>query len=240
MESGSSATRSTRGASPCSARSRRSSRAQRPSRPRTTSGSTSAPTARTRRADRTHGAEGVIPAPLWIVLFLSAAIIFGFMLFFADSAERAVVQATMMGGVAIVITSTLLLLWFLDNPYHAGVGGLQPVAMERTIRILDHEETLGLKLGSRCDEHGELDGENEADVGQCTGANFLAFLNRAGRRFYYDRVHERGLDQRRAHGDPDRRRDLRHRRPRALRGHGGPVGVDSGRRRAPRRPPRTA
>src|SRR6185369_9535544 len=51
------------------------------------------------RADRTHGAEGVIPLPLWIVLLLSAAIIFVFMLFFADSAERAVVQATMMGGV---------------------------------------------------------------------------------------------------------------------------------------------
>jgi hypothetical protein len=39
------------------------------------------------------------------------------MLFFADSAERAIVQATMMGSVAVVITSTLLLLWFLDNPY---------------------------------------------------------------------------------------------------------------------------
>ena len=66
-------------------------------------------------------------------------IIFVFMLFFADSAERAVVQATMMGGVAIVITSTLLLLWFLDHPYHSGAGGLRPVAMERTIRILDQE-----------------------------------------------------------------------------------------------------
>ena len=71
----------------------------------------------TARADRTHGAEGVIPTPLWIVLFLSAGIIFVFMLFFADSGERAIVQATMMGSVAVVITSTLLLLWFLDNPY---------------------------------------------------------------------------------------------------------------------------
>jgi hypothetical protein len=67
------------------------------------------------RADRTHGAEGVIPAPLWIVLQLSAVVIFVFMLFFADSAERAVVQGMMMGAVAIVITSTLLLLWFLDT-----------------------------------------------------------------------------------------------------------------------------
>ena len=109
----------------------------------------------TARADRTHGAEGVIPLPLWIVLFLTAGIIFFFMMFFADSAERAVVQATMIGGVAIVITSTLLLLWFLDNPYHSGVGSLKPVAMERTIRILDQEAAaLSESLTIPCDERG--------------------------------------------------------------------------------------
>ena len=89
------------------------------------------------RADRTHGAQGVIPLPLWIVLFLSAVVIFVFMLFFADTGERAVVQATMDGGVAIVITSTLLLVVLLDHPFHSGPGGLRPVAMERTIHILD-------------------------------------------------------------------------------------------------------
>jgi hypothetical protein len=107
------------------------------------------------RSDRTHGAEGVIPLQLWIVLFLSAVAIFVFMLFFADSAERAVVQATMMGGVAIVITSTLLLLWFLDHPYHSGPGGLRPVAMERTIRILNQEAAgISEKLTIPCDEGG--------------------------------------------------------------------------------------
>ena len=106
------------------------------------------------RADRTHGAEGVIPVPLWIVLLLSAATIFVFMLFFADSAERAFVQATMMGGVAVVISSTLLLLWFLDNPYHAGLGGLRPVAMERAIRTLDQERGFAGKLRIPCDKRG--------------------------------------------------------------------------------------
>ena len=111
------------------------------------------------RADRTHGAEGVIPLPLWIVLFLSAVAIFVFMLFFADSAERAVVQATMMGGVAIVITSTLLLLWFLDHPYHSGPGGLRAVAMERTIRILNQEAAvISQKLTIPCDERGTSSG----------------------------------------------------------------------------------
>jgi hypothetical protein len=107
------------------------------------------------RIDRIHGGEGVIPVPLWIVLLISAGVIFVFMLFFADSAERVVVQATLMGGVALVITSMLLLLWFLDNPYHKGVGGLRPVAMERAIRILDQEAAeVGGKLAIPCDEQG--------------------------------------------------------------------------------------
>ena len=111
------------------------------------------------RADRTHGAEGVIPLQLWIVLFLSAVAIFVFMLFFADSGERAVVQATMMGGVAIVITSTLILLWFLDHPYHSGPGGLRPVAMERTLRITNQEAAvIGEKLTIPCDERGTTSG----------------------------------------------------------------------------------
>ncbi len=107
------------------------------------------------RADRTHGGEGVIPLPLWIVLLLSATVIFVYMLFFADSAERAIVQATMMGGVAIVITSTLLLLWFLDNPFQSGIGSLRPVAMERTVRMLDQEATaLNVRFTAPCDTQG--------------------------------------------------------------------------------------
>jgi hypothetical protein len=107
------------------------------------------------RADRVHGAEGVIPTPLWIVLLLSATIIFVFMLFFADPAERVVVQATMMGGVAVVISSTLLLLWFLDNPYHPGAGGLRPTAMERTLGQLDQAgKAIGLHPEPLCDERG--------------------------------------------------------------------------------------
>ena len=107
------------------------------------------------RSDRTHGAEGVIPVPLWIVLFLSAGIIFVFMLFFADSSERALVQGTMMGGVTVMISAMLLLLWFLDNPYHSGIGGLPPTAMERTLDILDEQaKIVGITIGTTCDARG--------------------------------------------------------------------------------------
>ena len=76
------------------------------------------------------------------------------MLFFADSGERAVVQATMMGGVALVVSSLLLLLWFLDNPYYGGVGTLKPVAMERTIELLQQEAPLVGGVKPPCDAAG--------------------------------------------------------------------------------------
>ena len=97
----------------------------------------------------------MIPPPLWIVLFFTAALIFVFMLFFADSGERAVVQAVLMGTVVAVIVSMLLLLQFLDNPFHQGIGGLRPVAMERTLKIIDQELDGGIaSLQLPCDEAG--------------------------------------------------------------------------------------
>jgi hypothetical protein len=98
------------------------------------------------RLDRIHGAVGVIPTPLWLVLFFIAGIIFVYTLFFADSGERAVVQSLLMGGIVSVIVALLLLLYSLDHPFQQGLGGLEPVAMERTLRIVD--EALGAVGGN--------------------------------------------------------------------------------------------
>ena len=93
------------------------------------------------RQDRVHGAVGVIPTPLWIVLFFIAAVIFVFTLLFADRGERPAVQAVLMGSIVSVIVALLLLLRALDHPFNSGVGGLDPVAMERSLRLVD--EALG-------------------------------------------------------------------------------------------------
>jgi hypothetical protein len=109
----------------------------------------------TARHDRVHGAVGVIPDPLWVVLFFSSAVIFVFMLFFADSGERAKVQALLIGSVIAVITSMLLLLSYLDNPFHDHIGGLRPVAMERTLEIIDQELALVDQPATPpCDDQG--------------------------------------------------------------------------------------
>ena len=34
-----------------------------------------------------HGAEGILPLPLWLILFVISGVIFVYMLFFADPAE---------------------------------------------------------------------------------------------------------------------------------------------------------
>ncbi len=107
------------------------------------------------RNDRLHGANGVIPSPLWIVLFFLSALLLVYMLFFADSGEGALTQAMMMGTVAAVVTSLLLLIAFLDHPFHDGVGGLRPVAMERTLRIIDDEIVVaGVGVDPPCTADG--------------------------------------------------------------------------------------
>ena len=107
------------------------------------------------RRDRVHGAAGVIPSPLWIVLFFISAVVFVYMLFFADSAEGAVTQGMLMGAVASVITTMLLLLSFLDNPFHDGIGGLEPIAMERSLSILeDALPAVAPDTVPPCDEEG--------------------------------------------------------------------------------------
>jgi hypothetical protein len=107
------------------------------------------------RIDRIHGAVGVIPSPLWVVLFFISVVIFVYMLFFADSGEGAVTQAVLMGSVASVIVAMLLLIRFLDSPFHEGVGGVRPVAMERTLRMIDEAiAATGTRAPIPCDEQG--------------------------------------------------------------------------------------
>ena len=111
------------------------------------------------RNDRVHTAQGIIPAPLWLALYLICAVIFVYLLFFADSTERALTQGVLMGSVTVVITLLMLLLGFFDNPHGEGLGRLQPTAMERSLRIVDAQlDVLGLSDAPPCDEQGNAAG----------------------------------------------------------------------------------
>jgi hypothetical protein len=107
------------------------------------------------RSDRLHGAQGVLPGPLWAVLFFTAGVILVFMLFFADRGEHAVVQAVLIGSVVAVLCVSLLAIRQLEAPYHSGPGGLQPVAMTRTLVILEEELMVaGGRVPLLCDAAG--------------------------------------------------------------------------------------
>jgi hypothetical protein len=111
------------------------------------------------RRDRIHGAVGVIPGTLWLVLLFTAAVIFGFMLLFADSAERKLSQGVQIGSAVAVLTAMLVLINILDNAFTTGFGGLRPVAMERTLNILEKERAIiGDSAPLPCDENGRKTG----------------------------------------------------------------------------------
>jgi hypothetical protein len=107
------------------------------------------------RLARVHAAEGIIPLPLWLALFVICGVIFGYVLRFADRSERAMSQAVLMGSITVVITLLMLLLVFFNNPHGSGVGRLQPTAMERTLGLIDAQlKAAAVTITAPCDDRG--------------------------------------------------------------------------------------
>jgi len=107
------------------------------------------------RRDRIHGAAGIVPVSLWIVLVLTALVLFAYMLFFADSAEMARSQAMLIGSATTVVVVTVLAIYALDNPYRSGLGSIRPTAMEHTLARLDQARVaLNDRAPIPCDSDG--------------------------------------------------------------------------------------
>jgi hypothetical protein len=88
------------------------------------------------RRDRLDAATPFIPVPLWFVLIVGALTSIGFVVLFKDAAEAFAVQAAMIAGVTIIITSGLAMIWFLDHPYQDSSGSLQPDEMRVTLALI--------------------------------------------------------------------------------------------------------
>lgn len=107
------------------------------------------------RSARINGAEGIIPFPVWLTLFVISGVVFVYLLFFADPAEGRVTQGLLMGSVTLVITLLLMLLMFFNHPHGDGLGRLQPTAMERTERLIDQQiAAAGIDVTPPCDGDG--------------------------------------------------------------------------------------
>jgi hypothetical protein len=93
------------------------------------------------RRARLQEAEGVVPAPMWIVLMLGAAGLIAYTLMLADSGERRFVQCSMVTAVALFAITPLLLINFLDHPFSGSAGSIHPSAMQFTLTSMERQRT---------------------------------------------------------------------------------------------------
>jgi hypothetical protein len=107
------------------------------------------------RIDRVKAGRGIIPGPLWAILFVSAGLVITYGLFFVDRDEGKVPQAMIAATLAAMVSTSFLVIRFLDNPYHRGYGSLRPDAIERVLVQIDVTTSeLGLVLSIPCDSAG--------------------------------------------------------------------------------------
>ena len=107
------------------------------------------------RANRVKAGRGIIPGPLWLILLVSAGLVIAYGLFFVDPAEGKLPQAMIAATLAAMVATSLLVIRFLDDPYHSGYGSLQPGAIERVLTQMHvATEGLGLNVSIPCDENG--------------------------------------------------------------------------------------
>jgi hypothetical protein len=91
---------------------------------------------------RAHLSEATraLPAPVWFILGLAAALTIGFAFLFADRRERFIVQGILIAAITSLVVAGLLLVWFLDHPYSDASGSIKPTEMERQLEIVEHEQ----------------------------------------------------------------------------------------------------
>jgi hypothetical protein len=107
---------------------------------------------------RTRLAEAVrtVPSPMWFVLLLGAALTIGWVIVGASRRGTFLVQAAVVASVAAMVTSALLLVWFLDHPFEGVSGSIKPIEMEHTLETIEHEEEgQGVEVTPPCTPTGE-------------------------------------------------------------------------------------
>ncbi len=107
------------------------------------------------RLDRVQAGSHVIPVPLWVLLFVTAVLVFVFSFLFADRSEGRLPQAVIAGTLVAMLVTSLLVIRFLGHPYSKGVGGLKPTDMTRVLgQVAAASKTLGVKVVIPCDAAG--------------------------------------------------------------------------------------
>jgi hypothetical protein len=107
------------------------------------------------RRERLLESQQPLPSLLWVLLVLGAAVLVVYMLFFADSGERPVVQAMMMGGVTALVVASLLAVTLLASPFENENGSIKPKSMRYTLALISKEIAQQREqLRPPCGAHG--------------------------------------------------------------------------------------
>ena len=108
------------------------------------------------RRTRLAEAVRVVPFPLWFVLLLGAALTIGWVVLSAGRRGSFLVQAAVVASVAAMVTSALLLVWFLDHPFADERGSITPIEMEHTLEtIAEEEEDQAVEVTPPCTPTGD-------------------------------------------------------------------------------------
>jgi hypothetical protein len=104
------------------------------------------------RRERLSESTRALPAPVWFILGLGAALTIGFPLLFADRRESFLVEGSLIAAIAALVTAGLLLVWFLDHPYNDEAGSIRPTEMRTSLGIVEDEQP---DVVPPCDPEGE-------------------------------------------------------------------------------------
>jgi len=107
------------------------------------------------RLSRIKAGNGAIPGPLWLILFVTGALVALYAFLFADPDEHVLPQAVIAGTIAAMLAISLLVIQFLNNPYSPGNGSLKPTDMTQVLgEMTAATKALGLHVVIPCDALG--------------------------------------------------------------------------------------
>ena len=107
------------------------------------------------RLDRISPGNGVIPGPLWLILFVTGGLVALYAFLFTDPDEHWLPQTVIAGSLAAMLAVSLLVIQFLNNPYTTGNGSIKPTEMEHALsEIADASAKLGIHPRTPCDATG--------------------------------------------------------------------------------------
>jgi hypothetical protein len=108
------------------------------------------------RRTRLAEAVRVVPRPMWIVLLLGAVLTIGWLILSAGRRGSLLVQGTVVTSIAAMVTSALVLVWFLDHPFANEPGSITPIEMEHALEtIAEEEEDQGVEVTPPCTPEGD-------------------------------------------------------------------------------------